>query len=339
MAPVILSTVVHCKECGETVARAVKKVAGVKRVTVTVEAGLVAVEGTADPEALRARLYDRVKPVPVTIVSDGKEQGEVVGDSAAGAVVKEDAASSPPRRPAPAPPLVLRMKLHCDCCAGKVKELAMKIPGVKEVTTDVKASRVEVIGTADASTVATTIGVDTKRSVKVISDPGGTGFPGYKQPKKKKKAAAQATAEQEEPNETAAAATEDGNASPVLTPIKLDSRLRIVEPEAPSPPPAQVYGTPAPEAAYYYNPETGGRYGVQHWTAPAPYTSFGGGYYDHRGQGQVYGGDQYMWPTTPYPTPASCYYSYSDGPPGVRVRGQENGDDDENNAGSECTIQ
>lgn len=202
---------------------------------------------------------------------------------------------------------------------------------MESVSTDVNTRRVEVVGTADASTLATTIGINTKRSVKVISDLQGTGFPGYKHEPSKKAATTTHKAEQE----TVATATEDGSASPVLTPIRLDPRLRIVEPPPAPPPLTQAYGAAASEAAYYLGP--GGWYNVQNWTAPepTPYPAPSGYYYDPR-HGEVYGTVQDWWSTS-YTT--SWSYNESDyGPPGECVRAQSQQNDDDN-AGSKCTIQ
>jgi hypothetical protein len=91
--------------------------AGVESVKVSAEAGLVAVEGTADAATLVERLEARVAGQPVTtVVSDGSVKGEVGTSGAA------DQASSLPEQEATAPaPIVLEMDLHCDTCAKKVE--------------------------------------------------------------------------------------------------------------------------------------------------------------------------------------------------------------------------
>uniref|UniRef100_J3N2X3 HMA domain-containing protein n=1 Tax=Oryza brachyantha TaxID=4533 RepID=J3N2X3_ORYBR len=61
MAPIVLQMEVHCKGCGKKIEKAIKKIPGVTAVKPYVREARVEVEGTADAEALRARLESKLK--------------------------------------------------------------------------------------------------------------------------------------------------------------------------------------------------------------------------------------------------------------------------------------
>ncbi|XP_062205172.1 heavy metal-associated isoprenylated plant protein 5-like [Phragmites australis] len=284
MAPVILAMDVHCDSCAKKIRKAVMKMPGVESVSASFETGLVVVEGTADAAALSALLQSKLGK-PVTVVTDGAEEGEAATAGGGSVAASPPSPYWPPRRapePAPGPPIVLEIDLHCRSCAKKVQKVVMDIPGVETVTTDVEARRVEVTGTADASMVATSVEVRMRTSVRVVSDPWRPDFPGYDH-ERRKAAAARATAQrmeelyaergvEEEDEEEEAAATEAS------------------EP-AQAPPVQQVGGYPppangaAPPEGYYYPRQRGEAYGVQHWATPYPEP---GSYYPGQG-GEAYG--------------------------------------------------
>ncbi|XP_025791678.1 heavy metal-associated isoprenylated plant protein 6-like [Panicum hallii] len=338
MAPVILAMDVHCDSCAKKIRKAIMKVPGAESVTASYETGLVVVEGTADAAAVMARLRAKTKKA-ARVVSD----------------------AGPADPPAPAPPIFLEMDLHCRSCAEKVEQRVMEIPdcspfssawnltphvlcarvrrpcvrtGVDAVTTDVPGRRVEVTGTVDASAVATSLEVTTRRPVRVVSDPRSAGdVPEGYDHEQRKAAAARAAAEQitqemygatahAEPQE-ATAADDASNHSTVppsaARPAGGRRRGRRASQRAPSPPVQQPpssgmppsppasssYGAPPPEAGcYHYPAQPEGVYGDQHWAAPAPPS---GDFYMPQG-GECYG---QQWPK--YAPPAGAFYPHQGG--------------------------
>jgi hypothetical protein len=176
------------------------------------------------------------------------------------------------------------------------------IAGVERVATVVAAHRVEVIGTADASTVATAIGAKTRRSVKVLSDPGGTCFSGYKHKPMEK-------VDGNNANVAATTTQADGNDAKVATTA---TQARADSHEA-------LWRT---EEGWY-----GATVGNQHWST-GDYSYYN--YYS--GEGEVYGGEQ-----GPRAYQTLDGYYYSEGPLGEVLpdQHQQNGDE---NSSSNCCI-
>ncbi|XP_039780620.1 heavy metal-associated isoprenylated plant protein 6-like [Panicum virgatum] len=296
MAPVILAMDVHCGSCAKKIRKAIMKVPGAESVTASYETGLVVVEGTADAAAVMARLRARTNKA-VRVVSDGvEEDGEAAaaGASASGSV---NANPPPPAGPAddppaPAPPIVLEMDLHCRSCAEKVERRVMEIPGVDAVTTDVPGRRVEVTGTADASTVATSVEVRMRRPVRVVSDPRSAGdAPARYDHEQRKAAAARAAAEQmwelygattahAEPRPQEVAATDN----------------------------ASNHSSSPSSAAC---PAGGGECYGQHWPAYQPPEV--GAFYTHQG-GDCFGQQYRPAYPPPEPEPEGYYYPYGGQP-------------------------
>ena len=107
---------------------------GAESVTASYETGLVVVEGTADAAAVMARLRAKTNKA-VRVVSDGvEEEGQAAAAGASGSVYANPpspAGGAPAYSPAPAPPIVLEMDLHCRSCAEKVERRVMEIPGTR----------------------------------------------------------------------------------------------------------------------------------------------------------------------------------------------------------------
>ena len=221
--------------------------------------------------------------------------------------------------------------------------------GVDAVTTDVPGRRVEVTGTADASAVATSLEVRTRKAVRVVSDPRSAlgDMPAGYEHEQRRAAAARAAAEQTqemygywatahaEPWEEAAAAATDYASNHSTVPLSSSSGGMPPSPPASSssyggPPPEGVYGdqhwaAPAPPSGDFYMPEGGECYGQY----PPPV----GALYTHQG-GDCFG-QQYWRPAYPPPEPEpEGYYPYG----GQREDYYPYGRQPDENPGS-CSIQ
>ncbi|XP_040383933.1 heavy metal-associated isoprenylated plant protein 9-like [Oryza brachyantha] len=96
MAPIVLQTEVNCKGCVKKIEKTIKKMPGVTAVRPYVGEGRVVVEGTADAEAVRARLESKLKK-PVVILSTGVDPPPPPAAPAAGASSQAAAPPPPPR--------------------------------------------------------------------------------------------------------------------------------------------------------------------------------------------------------------------------------------------------
>ncbi|XP_047084415.1 heavy metal-associated isoprenylated plant protein 6-like [Lolium rigidum] len=197
--PVVLRMVLHCDGCAKKVKKSIHRMPGVVSVVADAAANTVVVAGTADAAALKARIESRTKK-PVEIVSAGAAPSKPPPpaadpkkhpDKGAGADSKGDkaGAESPPReeKKQPQPPeekkpvqdatALLRIRLHCDSCADRIRRRIYKIKGVKDVILEGNAKdEVKVVGTMDVPAMVAYLNDKLNRTVEAVapgSKPGG----------------------------------------------------------------------------------------------------------------------------------------------------------------------
>jgi copper chaperone CopZ len=155
--PVVLKMDLHCAGCAHKVKKAIKRVPGVESVAADVAAKRVVVAGTADAAALKARIEAKTsKAVEVVSAGGGPKKpaadagpGEKKGDKDASHKEKEK--KQPPEETKPKEDTVLlKVRLHCDGCADRIRRRIYKFKGVKDVALDGNANdEVKVTGTMD----------------------------------------------------------------------------------------------------------------------------------------------------------------------------------------------
>ncbi|KAG0517543.1 hypothetical protein BDA96_09G098200 [Sorghum bicolor] len=69
-------------------------------------------------------------------------------------------------------PVILSMDVHCHCCAKKIRNAVMKLPGVDSVTFGTGLLMIE--GTADAATLRARLQAKTGKAVNVVISDGGS---------------------------------------------------------------------------------------------------------------------------------------------------------------------
>uniref|UniRef100_I1P7N3 HMA domain-containing protein n=1 Tax=Oryza glaberrima TaxID=4538 RepID=I1P7N3_ORYGL len=191
--PVVLRMELHCAGCAQKVKKSIKHLAGVESVAADVATNTVVVAGTADAAALKARIEAKTKK-PVEVVSAGGGGAAAKKPAAEPKAVKDDGGEKkdaqakeekgkkqPPEEKKPKEETVLlRIRLHCDGCADRIRRRIYKIKGVKEVVMDGNAKdEVKVSGTMDVPAMLTYLTEKLNRAVEAVA-------PGSKKDEKKK---------------------------------------------------------------------------------------------------------------------------------------------------------
>ncbi|KAL5546123.1 hypothetical protein UlMin_005810 [Ulmus minor] len=101
--------------------------------------------------------------------------------------------------------VVLKLDMHCDGCAKKIKRAVKKVDGVSSVTADSATNKVMVIGKVDPAGIREKLEQKTKKKVELVSpQPKKDGGGGDKKPEEKpaEKKAEEKKAEEKKPKES-----------------------------------------------------------------------------------------------------------------------------------------
>ncbi|CAN6302260.1 unnamed protein product [Urochloa humidicola] len=182
--PVVLKMDLHCDGCAEKVKKAIKRVPGVVSIMANAATNRVVVAGTADAAALKARLEAKTKKA-VEIISAGSGAKK----AAATAAEPKDASSGEKHAEKDAPPkeekekkqppeekkpkeetVLLKIRLHCDGCADRIRRRIYKFKGVKDVMLDGNAKdEVKVTGTMDVASMLSYLKEKLNRDVEAVA--------------------------------------------------------------------------------------------------------------------------------------------------------------------------
>ncbi|CAD6209606.1 unnamed protein product [Miscanthus lutarioriparius] len=186
--PVVLKMDLHCAGCAHKVKKAIKRVPGVESIVTDVAANRVVVAGTADAGALKARLEAKTSK-PVEVVSAGgapKKPAAKKEDKGASAKEeekekekekKQQAEEKKPKQET----VLLKIRLHCDGCADRIRRRIYKINGVKDVVLEGNAKdEVKVTGTMDIPNMLTYLKEKLNRDVEAVAPPAKKGGGGDK---------------------------------------------------------------------------------------------------------------------------------------------------------------
>ncbi|TVU48346.1 hypothetical protein EJB05_07980 [Eragrostis curvula] len=191
--PVVLKMDLHCAGCAHKVKRAIKRLPGVESIMADVAAKRVVVEGTADAAALKARIEAKTSKA-VEIISAGSGPKKADKDGGAGEKKADKDASPKEEKEKKQPPeetkpkeetVLLKIRLHCDGCADRIRRRIYKFKGVKDVVIDGNAKdEVKVTGTMDVPALLAYLKEKLNRPVDAVApgkkDGGGEGKDGKK---------------------------------------------------------------------------------------------------------------------------------------------------------------
>ncbi|CAA0829722.1 Heavy metal transport/detoxification superfamily protein [Striga hermonthica] len=168
---VVLKLDLHCEGCAKKVSRSISHLQGVEKVKADRESRKLTVTGSVDPTWLRQTVENKTKKKVELISPQPKKDG---GDAAAAAALKppeKDKAVDNDKKPKEVVinTVVMKIKLHCDGCAHKIKRIILKnIDGVSSVSTDFHKDLVTVIGSMDVKGLVSYLREKLKREVEII---------------------------------------------------------------------------------------------------------------------------------------------------------------------------
>ncbi|KAL2453774.1 Heavy metal transport/detoxification superfamily protein [Abeliophyllum distichum] len=169
---VVLKLDLHCEGCAKKVKRSVRHFEGVENVKVDWESGKLTVTGKVDPSWLRERVeYKTKKKVALVSPQPKKDGGGGEKKSEEKSEKKAEEKKTEDKKPKEAAlsTVVMKIKLHCEGCAHKIKRTISKnIDGVHSVSTDLQKDLVTVIGTMDVKHLAAYMKEKLQRSVEII---------------------------------------------------------------------------------------------------------------------------------------------------------------------------
>ncbi|OEL38971.1 hypothetical protein BAE44_0000012 [Dichanthelium oligosanthes] len=199
--PVVLKMELHCAGCAHKVKKALKRVPGVESTMADAATNKVVVTGTADAAALKARLEAKTKK-PVEIVSAGRgakkaataaaeskgagtaekkaDKDGGTGEKNASAKEEKEKKQPPEEKKPKEETVLLKIRLHCDGCADRIRRRIYKVKGVKDVVLDGNAKdEVKVRGTMDIPAMLSYLKEKLNRDVEAVApakkDGGGEG--------------------------------------------------------------------------------------------------------------------------------------------------------------------
>lgn len=132
----------HCEGCAQKVRRFVRHTHGVEKVKSDCETGKLTIKGDVDPTWLRERVEIKTKkkvelissPPKKDAAGDKKSAGDGAGDKKSGEKTekKTEDKKADEKKPKEAPVssvVALKIRMHCEGCAHKIKRVIKKIKG------------------------------------------------------------------------------------------------------------------------------------------------------------------------------------------------------------------
>ncbi|KAK4396391.1 Heavy metal-associated isoprenylated plant protein 5 [Sesamum angolense] len=178
---VVLKLDLHCEGCAKKVRRAVSHFEGVEKVKADCAANKLTVTGNADPAWLRERVEYKTKK-KVELVSPQPKKDAGAGDKKADEkssdkkAEEKKAEDKKPKEPVVST-VVMKIRLHCDGCAHKIKRVIFKnIDGVNSVKTDLQKDLVTVTGTMNVKELTAYLKEKLKKDIEIVppkKDDGG----------------------------------------------------------------------------------------------------------------------------------------------------------------------
>lgn len=180
-SPIVLKLDLHCEGCAKKVKRSVKHFDGVENVRADCASNKLTVMGNVDASWLREKVEQKTKKKVELLSPQPKKDSGGGGDK--NADDKADKKPDDKKKDEPKKPkepqvstVVLKIRLHCDGCARKIKRIIKKVDGVEDVSIDSEKDLVTVKGTMDVKDLTPYLKDKLKRSVDVVppkKDDGG----------------------------------------------------------------------------------------------------------------------------------------------------------------------
>ncbi|KAL7618276.1 hypothetical protein Lser_V15G02035 [Lactuca serriola] len=165
---VVLKLDLHCDGCAKKVTKSIRHFEGVESVNVDIDGDKLTVTGKVDPTSVKERLEHKTKK-KVEIISPQPKKDEKKGDDKS-PEKKSDEKKTDAKKPKEiqSSMVMLKIPLHCDGCAHKIKRTISKIKGVESVIPDASKDLIMVKGTMDVKELAPYLKEKLKRDVDII---------------------------------------------------------------------------------------------------------------------------------------------------------------------------
>ncbi|KAI4341946.1 hypothetical protein MLD38_026614 [Melastoma candidum] len=175
---VVMKMEIHCDACAKKLKSLVRKSSGVDDVEIDLGANKLTVTGKVDPAKLREKLESKthkkielLSPLPAAApAKDGGSEKK-----------PEEKSEKKPEEKKPAPKesmVVLKIELHCEGCAKKIKRIISKFEGVSSVTIELAKDLVAVTGAMEVKDLVPYLQTKFKRAVELVppkKDEGSAG--------------------------------------------------------------------------------------------------------------------------------------------------------------------
>ncbi|GAA0153897.1 hypothetical protein LIER_12025 [Lithospermum erythrorhizon] len=175
-APIVLKLDLHCEGCAKKVKRAVRHYEGVQDVKADASSNKLTVKGNVDPIWLRDKVATKTKKKVELVSPQPKKDGGAAAGGGGGddkkpvdnKVEKKKEEKKPEDNKPKESTVVLKIQLHCDGCAHKIKRIISKFDGVDHVSIDHQKDLVTVKGTMDVKELAHYLKEKLKRGVEIV---------------------------------------------------------------------------------------------------------------------------------------------------------------------------
>ncbi|KAF5751569.1 mediator of RNA polymerase II transcription subunit 12-like [Tripterygium wilfordii] len=178
---VVLKVDMHCEGCAVKIIKCVRGFEGVESVKAEAASNKLTVVGKVDPSKIREKLEQKTKK-KVDLISpqpkkdnnkdndnkennnnnkEPKKEGKKPDD-------KKKAENENKPKQAPETTAVLKVSLHCQGCAEKIRKIVTKTKGVKEMSMDKQKELLTVKGTMNPKALAENLKERLKRPVEIV---------------------------------------------------------------------------------------------------------------------------------------------------------------------------
>nr|XP_043609831.1 heavy metal-associated isoprenylated plant protein 6-like [Erigeron canadensis] len=161
---IVLKLDLHCDGCAKKVRTSLRRLKGVEAVNVDIEGNKITVTGKVDPSKIKEQVEKKAhKKVEIVSPQPKKDGEKKVEDK------KEDKKAEDKKpKEVQSSMIVLKIPLHCEGCAHKIKRTVSKIKGVESVIPDASKDLVMVKGTMDVNGLTPYLKEKLKRDVEIV---------------------------------------------------------------------------------------------------------------------------------------------------------------------------
>ncbi|POO01151.1 Heavy metal-associated domain containing protein [Trema orientale] len=178
---VVLKIDMHCEGCASKIVKTVRGFDGVEAAKTEFGANKLTVVGKVEPSKVRELLAERFKkrvdllsPLPnkkddanKNDNNNAKNDNKKKPNDDANTKNKPDD-KKPKEKEPPVTTAVLKLRLHCQGCIGKIHKTVTKTKGFKDMAIDKQKELVTVIGSMDMKALAETLQDKLKRPVEIV---------------------------------------------------------------------------------------------------------------------------------------------------------------------------